>query len=190
MEGAENIGNPTRELAAIMFSDIVGYTAIMGRDEREGLRAVREHRAYLRAVLPQFNGRLIGEIGDGTLSSFPASRAVNYQRVSHTAAVSILFVPLQGRVTRLRPSPRNIAVAIRSAAVVQPCDRRVEVLAHAVEVAHLVEHAGRAALLAGAVVGHQAEKRVIEQAELFEKCNEAPNLRVGMIQHRRERLLQ
>ena len=24
--------NPTRELAAIMFSDIVGYTAIMGRD--------------------------------------------------------------------------------------------------------------------------------------------------------------
>jgi len=62
--------NPTRELAAIMFSDIVGYTALMGRDEREGLRAVHEHRAHLRAVLPQFNGRLIGEIGDGTLSSF------------------------------------------------------------------------------------------------------------------------
>ena len=45
--------NPTRELAAIMFSDVVGYTAIMGRDEREGLRAVREHREHLRAVLPQ-----------------------------------------------------------------------------------------------------------------------------------------
>jgi adenylate cyclase len=59
--------NPTRELAAIMFSDIVGYTALMGRDERQGLRAVREH---LRSVLPRFNGRLIGEIGDGTLSSF------------------------------------------------------------------------------------------------------------------------
>ena len=40
--------NPTRELAAIMFSDIVGYTALMGRDEREGLRAVREHRERLR----------------------------------------------------------------------------------------------------------------------------------------------
>ena len=73
--------NPTRELAAIMFSDIVGYTAIMGRDEREGLRAVREHRAHLRAVLPQFNGRLIGEIGDGTLSSFhSAVDAVNCAR--------------------------------------------------------------------------------------------------------------
>ncbi len=73
--------NSTRELAAIMFSDIVGYTLIMGRDEREGLRAVREHRAYLRSMLPQFNGRLIGEIGDGTLSSFhSAVDAVNCAR--------------------------------------------------------------------------------------------------------------
>ncbi len=64
-----------------MFSDIVGYTLIMGRDEREGLRAVREHRAHLRAVLPRFNGRLIGEIGDGTLSSFhSAVDAVNCGR--------------------------------------------------------------------------------------------------------------
>ena len=62
--------NPTRELAAIMFSDVVGYTAIMGRDEREGVRAIAEHRANLRSLLPRFNGRLIGEIGDGTLSSF------------------------------------------------------------------------------------------------------------------------
>jgi adenylate cyclase len=73
--------NPTRELAAIMFSDIVGYTALMGRDEREGLRAVREHRERLRAMLPLFNGRLIGEIGDGTLSSFhSAVDAVNCAR--------------------------------------------------------------------------------------------------------------
>jgi len=64
-----------------MFSDIVGYTAIMGRDEHAGLRAVREHRAHLRAVLPRFNGRLIGEIGDGTLSSFhSAVDAVNCAR--------------------------------------------------------------------------------------------------------------
>jgi adenylate cyclase len=73
--------NPTRELAAIMFSDIVGFTALMGRDEREGLRAVREHREHLRAVLPLFNGRLIGEVGDGTLSSFhSAVDAVNCAR--------------------------------------------------------------------------------------------------------------
>ncbi len=45
------------------------------------LVTVREHREHLRAVLPRFNGRLIGEIGDGTLSSFhSAVDAVNCAR--------------------------------------------------------------------------------------------------------------
>jgi hypothetical protein len=47
--------NPTRELAAIMFSDIAGYTAIMGRDERKALRALDDHRKLLRTILPRFN---------------------------------------------------------------------------------------------------------------------------------------
>jgi class 3 adenylate cyclase/pimeloyl-ACP methyl ester carboxylesterase len=71
----------TRELAAIMFSDIAGYTLIMGRDEDKALRALAEHREVLRSVLPKFNGRMIGEIGDGTLSSFhSALDAVNCAR--------------------------------------------------------------------------------------------------------------
>jgi class 3 adenylate cyclase len=73
--------SPTRELAAIMFSDIAGYTAIMGRDEQAALRALDTHRAMLRTLLPKFNGQLIGEIGDGTLSSFhSATEAVNCAR--------------------------------------------------------------------------------------------------------------
>jgi adenylate cyclase len=81
MEGAGNISSPARELAAIMFSDIAGYTAIMGRDEREAMRALDAHRGTLRTLLPKFNGRLIGEIGDGTLSSFhSAIDAVNCAR--------------------------------------------------------------------------------------------------------------
>jgi adenylate cyclase len=80
-EGAENISNPARELAAIMFSDIAGYTAIMGSDEQEAMRALDAHRGTLRSLLPKFNGRLIGEIGDGTLSSFhSAIDAVNCAR--------------------------------------------------------------------------------------------------------------
>ena len=72
---------PTRELAAIMFSDVVGYTAIMGRDEQEALRALDAHRDLLRSLLPQFNGRMVGEIGDGTLTSFhSAIDAVNCAR--------------------------------------------------------------------------------------------------------------
>lgn len=64
-----------------MFSDIAGYTAIMGRDEARALRALAEHRALLRTLLPKFNGRMIGEIGDGTLTSFhSALDAVNCAR--------------------------------------------------------------------------------------------------------------
>src|SRR6266403_206556 len=70
MVQVESTASSTRELAAIMFSDVVGYTAIMGRDEEKGVQAIADHRAQLRSLLPRFNGRLIGEIGDGTLSSF------------------------------------------------------------------------------------------------------------------------
>ncbi len=77
----DTTSNPTRELAAIMFSDVVGYTAIMGRDENEALRALDAHRELLRGLMPKFNGRMVGEIGDGTLTAFhSAIDAVNCAR--------------------------------------------------------------------------------------------------------------
>jgi adenylate cyclase len=73
--------NPTRQLAAIMFSDVADYTAIMGRDEHAALRALDAHRELLRTLLPKFNGRMAGEIGDGTLTSFQSAlEAVNCAR--------------------------------------------------------------------------------------------------------------
>lgn len=83
MSNSSKTGAPTqtRELAAIMFSDIAGYTRIMGRDEPTAIRALDEHRELLRGLLPKFNGRMLGEIGDGTLSSFhSAVDAVNCAR--------------------------------------------------------------------------------------------------------------
>jgi len=81
--------NSTRELAAIMFSDIAGYTLIMGRDEAKAIRALSEHRELLRSLLPKFNGRMLGEIGDGTLSSFhSATDAVNCAHQLQAALVN------------------------------------------------------------------------------------------------------
>jgi class 3 adenylate cyclase len=75
-----------RELAAIMFSDIAGYSTIMGRDERTALRALSEHRNLIRTLLPKYDGRMLGEIGDGTLTSFhSALDAVNCARELQTA---------------------------------------------------------------------------------------------------------
>src|SRR5713226_4615501 len=72
------MANATRQLVALMFSDIAGYTAIMGRDERQGLQFVHEHRELVRSLVPAFGGKVVGDVGDGTLCSFASAvEAVN-----------------------------------------------------------------------------------------------------------------
>ena len=68
----------TRQLAAIMFTDIVGYTALMGDDEQKAFDFLNKNRQIQQPVIEQFNGRLIKELGDGVMASFPTvSDAVN-----------------------------------------------------------------------------------------------------------------
>ncbi|UCD38351.1 MAG: hypothetical protein JSW54_02410 [Fidelibacterota bacterium] len=67
-----------RKLAAIMFTDIVGYTALMSEDEQEALRLLDKNRTLLKPIIEQFRGEWLKEIGDGTLSCFnSAVDAVN-----------------------------------------------------------------------------------------------------------------
>ena len=66
-----------RRLAAIMFTDIVGYTALMGSDEDKAFEILRKNREIHSKLIKQFNGTLIKEMGDGMLISFDlASEAV------------------------------------------------------------------------------------------------------------------
>ena len=60
-----------RQLAAIMFTDIVGYTALMGKDEEKAFDLLNKSRAVQRPIIQQHNGRWIKELGDGVLASFP-----------------------------------------------------------------------------------------------------------------------
>src|SRR5688572_13687976 len=60
----------TRQLAAIMFTDIVGYTALMGDDEQKAFELLHKNREIQQPVIKQFNGTWIKEIGDGVLASF------------------------------------------------------------------------------------------------------------------------
>jgi adenylate cyclase len=61
----------TRQLAAIMFTDIVGYTALMGEDEQKAFDLLRKNRELQKPLIEQYNGRWIKELGDGILVSFP-----------------------------------------------------------------------------------------------------------------------
>lgn len=59
-----------RRLAAIMFTDIVGYTSLMGSDEDRAFETLRKNREIHSKLIEQFNGTLIKEMGDGMLISF------------------------------------------------------------------------------------------------------------------------
>ena len=45
-----------RKLAAIMFTDIVGYTALMGEDEQKALQFLQKNREFLKPLIKQYNG--------------------------------------------------------------------------------------------------------------------------------------
>ena len=62
---------PTRRLAAIMFTDIVGYTALMAESEERGLRARGRHRSLVRPLVEQYHGESIEARGDESLPVFP-----------------------------------------------------------------------------------------------------------------------
>ncbi len=68
----------TRQLAAIMFTDIVGYTALMGEDEQKAFEVLTKNRKLQKPLIEQYGGRWIKELGDGVLACFTTvSDAVN-----------------------------------------------------------------------------------------------------------------
>ena len=68
----------SRQLAAIMFTDIVGYTALMGKDEQKAFELLKKNREIQKPIIEQYNGRWIKELGDGVMASFnTVSDAVN-----------------------------------------------------------------------------------------------------------------
>jgi TolB-like protein/class 3 adenylate cyclase/Flp pilus assembly protein TadD len=62
-----------RKLAAIMFTDIVDYTAMAQANESLALQFVQEQQKIIRAILPRYEGQEIKTTGDGFLVSFSSS---------------------------------------------------------------------------------------------------------------------
>jgi len=76
----------TRNLAAIMAIDVVGYSRLMGEDESGTARAVREHREAAEPLIARRGGRIVKTMGDGLLLEFfargaeiPAAKRIVYR---------------------------------------------------------------------------------------------------------------
>lgn len=63
----------TRRLTAIMFTDIAGFTTMMGSDEKKGLELVHSNRSLQKPLIEQYDGRWLKEMGDGVLASFTSA---------------------------------------------------------------------------------------------------------------------
>jgi len=79
----------SRQLAAIMFTDIVGYTALMGSDNKKALAILQKNRELQKPIIKEFNGRWIKELGDGAMASFNTAADAVYAAIKIQEACSL-----------------------------------------------------------------------------------------------------
>ena len=65
--------NVKRKLAAIMFTDIAGYTALSAKDSTKASELLKIQRKIVKPIVEEFNGEWLKEIGDGLLFRFDSS---------------------------------------------------------------------------------------------------------------------
>jgi len=69
---------PKHKLAAIMFTDMVGYTALMQDDEPKARELIEYQREILKRLVSKHEGEVLQYVGDGTFCKFDSAiEAVN-----------------------------------------------------------------------------------------------------------------
>lgn len=63
----------SRQLAAIMFTDMVGYTALMQENEQLALQKRDRNKIIFEKALSKYHGKLLQYYGDGTMSIFTSA---------------------------------------------------------------------------------------------------------------------
>ncbi|NQU86064.1 MAG: adenylate/guanylate cyclase domain-containing protein [Mariniphaga sp.] len=90
-----------RRLAAIMFTDMVGYSLLTQEDEAFALELLEEHRQILRSFFPKHNGREVDAVGDAFFVEFSSALeavkcAIDIQKELHEHNKNI---PVKNHIT-------------------------------------------------------------------------------------------
>lgn len=68
-----HLKSTSRRLACIMFTDIVGYTALMGEDENLAMNILQKNRKIQKPIIEEYGGICVKELGDGMLATFQSA---------------------------------------------------------------------------------------------------------------------
>ncbi len=93
-----------RRLAAILSTDVVGYSRMMGEDEAGTLARLKAHRAeFVDPTIAEYQGRIVKLMGDGALVEFP----------SVVDAVTCAVAVQRGMAERNSGVPEDERIALR-----------------------------------------------------------------------------
>ena len=84
-----------RRLAAIMFSDIVGYDSLLKEDEKKAFDNRKKNQRIHRRLIKKFNGRWLKDMESGTLASFSSNIDAVMCAVSIQRACEELEIPIR-----------------------------------------------------------------------------------------------
>ena len=115
-----------RRLVAVMFTDMVGYTALLQEDEQLAVDKRGRYLAAVESAHDAFGGTIVQRLGDGSMSMFPSALAAVQAAIAVQQELAAQSVPVRvgihvGEVIvepeRLTGDAVNVAARIESFAV-------------------------------------------------------------------------
>lgn len=86
----------SHQLAAIVFADVVGYTAMMQEDETDAVEKINRFRHSLETIASELDGKIIQYYGDGSLLLFrSATDASEFAKLLQMDLNEEPFVPVR-----------------------------------------------------------------------------------------------
>ena len=147
-----------RRLAAIVFTDIVGFSKLTEGDEVTALELLATQKRIVQPIVQEFGGQWLKEMGDGLLLSFPSS----YDAVRCSIRIQKAVRGIEHLVLR---------IGVHQGDVVQT---ETDVLGSGVNIASRVE---TVAPSGGVAVSDKVQRDIVHHTDLYTQSIGFPKLK-------------